>query len=140
MRAAIARAAADRRLRYVGVAAFCAILNNISVIALLMLGYGAVAASVIGLLPMFFIGYGLHVGVTFRVAPSWAGFARFSLGLAASLPLAIALLYLFVDVFGAPKALAPPLVTILIFLYNYVATHVAILRGGRLAAMRGERP
>lgn len=133
------RWAENRKLRYISVAATCAVINNISVIALLLLGFGPVGASVIGFIPMFFIGYGLHVGVTFRVAPSWSGFARFSVGLAASLPLSIALLYVFVDLFGTPLALAPPLVTVLIFIYNYVATHIAILRGARLASVRGER-
>ena len=117
-----------RNFRYIVVGATCAVINNVLLIGLVFAGLSTVTANAISLVPMFFIGYGLHVTVTFDVKPSLTGLLRFSAWLIASLPLSMLILFILVDLLHVSITLAAPIGTVLVFVWNYVATHIAIMK------------
>lgn len=122
-------------IRYLGVGLACAVANNVLLISFTTAGFGLVAATVVTLIPMYFLGYGLHVAVTFETGASLAAFLRYCVGITAGLPVWIVILYALVDVLKLPVAIAAPLGTVVMFLWNYALTHWAIL--GSLRACAG---
>lgn len=120
-------------LRYLCVGATCAVISNLLLLWIATAGLGYAASSMLALIPMFFIGYALHVFVTFEARPSLGSFLRFCLALIASYPVALALLFLFCDVAKLPLSIAAPLSTAFMVVWNYMTTHWAILRSLRAA-------
>jgi putative flippase GtrA len=76
------------------------------------------------------LGYWLHSGVTFGARMSLRGLLRFSSGIAAGFPMSLLAMALFVSGLGLPVVVAAPAATAVLFIWNYVVTHWAIL--GRL--------
>lgn len=115
-------------LRYLGVGVFCAGFYNVLLISIVFSGIGYVPATMIAILPMCLVGYGMHVTITFEVKPSWRGFLRYSLSIFIAYPIWLALLFLLVDVLKLPIIIATPLGTVMLFFWNYLAAHWAILQ------------
>lgn len=118
--------------RFVVVSAACALLSNGSIILLVRYGFGTVTASALVFGPVLLAGYALHSVFTFSSQPSRLTFARYALATAANFPLCVAALYVLGDVLRIPIAIAAPLTTALLFLWNYVAARWAWESGWRM--------
>lgn len=122
--------------RFATVGALCAILSNVAVIALVRQGFSGLTASVLAFGPVLITGYVLHTSFTFETRPSRATFLRYTLAMLANFPLWAAALYLFGDLLHVSIALLAPATTVLIFIWNYLATRwtwVRHLRERRLS-------
>jgi hypothetical protein len=121
----------QKDLRYLGVAAICAVVSNILLISIVNAGLGYLSATALTLFPMFFIGYGLHAGVTFKTKPSFIAFLRYCFTMLAAVPLWVAIIFVLYDVIKLPIVIASPVGTVIVFLWNYVSTHWALLQSVR---------
>lgn len=128
-----AKALLDRVRRYTTVGAVCAIVHNIVMIGSDLAGIHYFPATLISVAVVTPLGYFLHCRFTFRKGRSLTDFLRFAGGIAVGYPLSLALMALFVSSFGWPVAVAAPLATIILFLFNYLWAHWAILRTLRLS-------
>jgi putative flippase GtrA len=117
----------DRIPRYVVVGALCAGLYNVIMIAGDALGVNFVASSVVAFVVNVLIGYTLHCRFTFSERMSLRGLARYTAAMLLNLPLSIGGVWLLNGVIRLPMWLASPLVTALLFAWNYVATHWAVV-------------
>jgi putative flippase GtrA len=122
------RTGSPRFVRYVGVGAICAVLNNIFLIAIVGTGFGYLPGLMIICLPMLVIGFALHTILTFEVKPTASAFLRYSLAMLANYPMWIAGLFMLCDVMKLPIFIASPVGTLFLFFWNYVSTHWAIAR------------
>ncbi len=131
-----------RAARFVLVGGLCALLNNVAVVYLVHWRLGTVLASIVAFGPVLAIGYGLHLRFTFDREPSWGSFLRYLLATATNFPLWVAGLYLLHDLAGLAIAVAAPVTTLLIFLWNYLAARWAFLgrRGGEARTPAGPAP
>ncbi len=123
---------AERTARYTIVGAICAALNNVLIIGGDLLGIGYVAMSVAAFVVVTALAYFIHTSWTFRERRSVRGLARFSAGVATGFPLFILLMAILCTGFGMPVAIATPLVTVVLFVWNYALAHWTIMRWGRL--------
>ena len=121
-------------IRYFGPALICAVINNIIYIYGDGLGYNYVFLTFIAWLASGTAGYLMHARITFRVAGSWSGFVQFMIGVAASLPAALAVLALFKSVALLPRWAAAPAATVTMFVYHYFNARLAIRWRGRKSA------
>jgi putative flippase GtrA len=111
--------------RFTAVGAFCAVLSNAAVIALVRHGMGSLLASLLAFGPVLIVGYALHTAFTFGTQPSRVTFMRYTLATLANFPVWALLLFLFGDVLHVSITLLAPAATLLIFLWNYLATQWA---------------
>jgi SAM-dependent methyltransferase/putative flippase GtrA len=121
------------QIRYLAVAAICAIINNVALVALVKSGIHYFVAIWLAYIPMVVLGYGLHVGITFRTRATLAAFGRYNVAMLANYPLWIVSLFVLIDVLQMPIAIAAFVGTAITFVGNYLATHWAILRSVRTA-------
>jgi putative flippase GtrA len=118
-------------LRYLGVGIFCAGFYNVLLISIVLTGIGYVNATMIAFFPMCLVGYGMHVGFTFEKAASLRDFLRYCLGALIAYPIWLTLLFFLFDIFKLPIYLATPIGTLILFFWNFVATHWAFARSVR---------
>jgi putative flippase GtrA len=117
--------------RFYTVGLACALLHNLIMIGGDWLGLHYVVSSLLSFGIVNAFGYRLHSGWTFPGAQRGKlSFARYALTMSANLPLSIAGMFVFVDLAGLAVALAAPLVTVLLAIYNYLGVRWA-LRAGR---------
>lgn len=107
-------------------------LNNILIIGGAAVGVNYVAMSVAAVAAVTMLGYLMHTGFTFRERPSVRGLLRFSSAVATGFPLFILLMVIFCTGLGLPVAIATPLSTVILYVWNYALAHWAILGQGRL--------
>jgi putative flippase GtrA len=113
--------------RFLTVGLTCALLHNAIMIAGDWFGLHYVASSFISFAIVVVVGYLLHSGWTFRAAMrSGPSFARYVLVAGANFPIALAGMFLFVDLLGFSVPIASPLVTILLFAMNFVGNRWAL--------------
>lgn len=74
------------------------------------------------------LGFALHVRYTFQRPPIAASFWRYALSMAANYPITLALLFLMCDIISWPVAIAAPTATVLLFVWNFLASRWAIVR------------
>ncbi|MGH6803362.1 MAG: GtrA family protein [Methyloceanibacter sp.] len=122
-------------VRYIGVGATCAVLNNIFLIAVVAAGFDYLSGSLVVCLPMLIIGFALHTSVTFETPPTIIAFLRYSAAMLATYPIWIVSLFLLCDVARLPIIAASLIATVFLFFWNYVFTHWAILRSLRTTWM-----
>lgn len=113
--------------RYLLVGITCAVLCNAILIAGDALGFHYVPSLLIAYVIVVLWGYGLHSIFTFARELSVVSLCRYALGMAATLPASIALLFLFCDVASIAVAIAAPATTVIIFLWNFAMTRWAII-------------
>ena len=123
-----------RLTRFIFVGGFCALLNSVAVIVLVRNGMESVTASLVAFGPVLLIGYACHALFTFGTEPSRQSFTRYTVAVAANFPIWIAALYLLCDVLKISIAVAAPVTTVVIFLWNYGSAHWAFVRRARPAA------
>lgn len=132
-----------RGWRYLAIAAVCAVVNNVLLIALVRSGINYFVGVWLAYFPMVLFGYALHVSVTFRVNASRQSLTRYSLVMLANYPLWIASLVILRSGLKLPIEVAAPIGTVIAFVGNYVGTHWAMLRSVRSAfddAWRIQKP
>jgi putative flippase GtrA len=124
----------DRIPRYVVVGALCAGLYNAIMIAGDWLGAGHmskaalnVAANTVAFVINIAVGYTLHCKFTFSEPMSLRGLVRYTAAMLLNLPLSIGGIGLFNGLLRLPMWVASPLVTALLFAWNYAATHWAVV-------------
>lgn len=74
------------------------------------------------------LGFALHVRFTFQQQPSFASFWRYAISMAANYPITLALLFVMCDIAGWPVAIAAPVATALMIVWNFLASRWAIVR------------
>lgn len=118
---------APPRLAYLAASGLCALLHNVIVIGLDALGFHYVQSSLVSFAACVVVGFALHSALTFTGPQTAHAFWRYTVGMAANLPMSIAALFILVDVAGLPIAVATPLSMGAIVLANYWLVQWAIL-------------
>ena len=118
--------------RYLTVGALCALIHNVIMIGGDYVGLHYLPATLVSFAVVTPLGYFLHCRFTFRKARSLGGFVRFMSGIAIGYPISLALMILFCSGLALPVVIAAPLATAILFAFNYVSAHWAIVRRLRL--------
>lgn len=121
-----AAAAGQRVPRYTAVSLFCVLFNNVLLIALDAGGVHYGAAVLISAAVMIPLSYTLQRLFTFAAEPGWAAFARYAAVQLVNTPIAWLLLLLIHDWGSLPMLFAAPLVTGLLFVWNFFTSGWAI--------------
>ena len=116
-----------RFVRYLSVGTICAATTNAIMIAGGLLHANYALSFAVAYLIVMPLGYRLHVRYTFATRPAWRGLVRYAGANLIGTLVSFAMTALFISGFGLPVAIAAPLVTIQLFVWNFVATHWAIL-------------
>ncbi|MFY9658878.1 MAG: GtrA family protein [Methylocystis sp.] len=114
--------------RFLLIGGLCAALNNALVIGLVWAGFGPLAASLLGFLPVLAVGFTLHSLLTFETAMSAAAFWRYALAMTMNFPAWSASLFILCDLLGAPIAFAAPTTTMLLVGWNFLSARWALER------------
>jgi putative flippase GtrA/SAM-dependent methyltransferase len=120
--------------RYLFVGATCAVLHNVIVIGFDRVGVGYAISSLVSFVVVVTVGYLMHTAITFRAPRSMSSFVRYAVALAANYPLIVALLFVMVTLRGIPVPIAAPAGTVILFVWNFIASRWAIVRHGKPAA------
>jgi putative flippase GtrA len=116
-----------RTARYTTIGAISAATHNAVMILGALAGGGYASLSVLSFAIVTPLGYLLQSRFTFRAPVSWGGFARFASGVAAGIPLYAITMIILCSGLHVPIIAAAPLTTLVLFLWNYVSAHWAIL-------------
>jgi putative flippase GtrA len=122
-----ARPILERGWRYTLVGLFCVIANNAILIAVDLAGGHYLLGTVVAFLVVTPTAYGLHTYFTFKSEPSIRAFVRFSATVATTYPIIILMLALLCSGLRLPVTIAAPIASAVMFLWNFVAAHWAIL-------------
>ena len=118
----------QRNQRYLGGAVLCALINNVVLITGDWLALPLTANVLAAWLAGSLTGYLWHSAVTYRSPRSFAGLFRFLTGTLLGIPLAWLVLFVLRELIGLPMWLASPVMTLVLFLYNYLNARFAIAR------------
>jgi putative flippase GtrA len=113
--------------RYTSVGLICAIIQNLIMIGSGPVGLHYLPATLISVAVVVPLGYYLHCRYTFGQDRSVRSFLRFAGGFVIAYPFYLALIALFCTGFGWAVAIAAPLTTVILFLFNYVWARWAIV-------------
>ena len=91
------------------------------------LGVHYLACVVVSATVLWPIGYGLLSRYAFRCAPRWRAFLRYGLAMFLNLPAGIVSVFILYDAMALPMALAAPLATVAMMIWNYAASYWALL-------------
>ncbi len=116
-----------RPVRYILVGATCAALYNAVMILGERAGFGYVSSSILTLFAVIPAGYLLHAGFTFSRGRSWSAFLRFAGSILAGFPISLLTVALLSGGAGLSMAIAAPVATLVLFVWNYATAHWAIL-------------
>jgi len=116
-----------RPTRYVQVGLLCALLNNLIVIGFDYAGYHYALAVAFAFVTVTAIGYLLHAAYTFKVAASGTALVRFFGANLSGLVISLLLMMILCDGIGLTAALAMPIATVLLFVWNYAFATWAIV-------------
>jgi putative flippase GtrA len=117
----------DRIPRYTIVGAICAAIYNGMMIAGDALGVHYAVSTGVAFVIIVITGYALHCLYTFSERLSVRGFVRYTAAMLPTLPFSFGGMYLLRDLAHAPMWLAAPLLTALMFCWNFVAAHWAVV-------------
>ena len=117
-----------RASRYLFVSLFCILVNNGVLIALDAAGIHYIIGVVISATLMIPLGFILQSRITFATTgAAWPGFVRYSAVMVLNTPLAWLLLWAIHGQAGISMIYASPLMTAILFVWNYLASGWAIL-------------
>jgi putative flippase GtrA len=117
----------ERGWRYTIVGAICALANYIIMLVVDFAGGHYLLGTVISFLIVTPLGYVLHSWFTFAETLRFKAFMRFTASIAFTFPVAVALMIVLCSGFGLTVAIATPVATGILFLWNFAAAHWAIL-------------
>ncbi|MEI5689066.1 MULTISPECIES: GtrA family protein [Sphingomonas] len=112
--------------RYLVVGGSCALINTTVLVGAGALGLPLGLSIAVSFIIVCLAGYALHAAVTFDAPRHWRGFLRYTLAMAANLPMSTLLLWLFARVLHWPMALAAPAVTATMLAVNFLSSRWAI--------------
>ena len=112
--------------RFLSVGLICAVAHNAIVIAASLAHIHYAVACLISYVVVVALGFALHARFTFEVPPTFAAFSRYAISMAANYPITLALLFLMSDVARWPVAIAAPVATVLLFVWNFASSRWAI--------------
>lgn len=115
-----------RTTRYTLVGAACAVTYNVIMIAGSRSGADYISLTVLAYLVMTPMAYALHTRFTFAIRRSWQDFTRFAAGVAASIPINFIMIATLCSGLHLSVAVAAPVTTVVMFLWNYASTHWAL--------------
>lgn len=121
------RALAERSWRYSLVAVLCLLLNYLVILGVDWLGAHYLIAMTAAFVAVTPIAFFLHSHFTFREPLRWGAFRRFTAVVASAAPMAFLAMIILCSGFGLHVAIATPIATIAVFLWNFVAVHWAIV-------------
>jgi putative flippase GtrA len=119
---------AERTMRYTVIGAICAVANN----AVMILGgwagghYVPLSLLSFGIVTPF--GYFLHARFTFKARLTLRDFFRFASGVVAGFPLYFLVMATLCSGLKLPVAIAAPITTITLYIWNYASAHWALRR------------
>jgi putative flippase GtrA len=113
-------------LRYLAVGASCAILYIAAMIAGDLWGLHYVASSAVSFVLVVLWGYALHARFTFRGSMSARSLLRYAAAMAGNFPLSVALMFALCDLMGVAVAIAAPVTTAALFVWNFATSRWAI--------------
>lgn len=114
--------------RYIAIAVFCVLLHNAIMITLDAVGvhYGiGLLVSAAVLIPLGFV---LHAVFTFSATMSWYSFLCYSVVVILNTPLSFVSIWLLHDVLEIAVAVAVPVSTVVLFVWNFLSTGATIKR------------
>ncbi|AZO38011.1 MAG: GtrA family protein [Mesorhizobium sp.] len=117
----------ERGWRYTLVGLICAIAHNAIMIAVDRLGGHYLLGILVSFVTVTPIGYALHSRFTFAQPLRLNAFTRFVGGVVAAYPISVAMMVVLCSGFGLSVAVATPIATIALFVWNFAAAHWAIL-------------
>ena len=112
--------------RFLSVGLICAVAHNAIVIAASLAHIHYAVACLVSYVVVVVLGFMLHARFTFLVPPTFAAFSRYAISMAANYPITLALLFLMSDVARWPVAIAAPVATVLLFVWNFASSRWAI--------------
>jgi putative flippase GtrA len=121
------RALVERGTRYSLVGVVCVLLNYAIIVATNGAGLHYMLAMLIAFAVVTPVGFLLHSRFTFHERLRWQAFWRFCAGAASAAPLAFAAMILLCSGLKLHVAVATPIATLIVFLWNFVAAHWAIV-------------
>ena len=121
------RSLAERGWRYSLVGVTCVLLNYAIIVALSEVGLHYILAMLVAFAVVTPIGFFLHSRFTFGEPLRWPAFLRFSAGVASAAPIAFIAMIALISGLKLHVAIATPIATIIVFLWNFVAAHWAIV-------------
>jgi putative flippase GtrA len=123
----VQRALVERGWRYTSIGLVCALCNYAIILAVDAVGGHYLLATLIAFLAVTPIGFVLHSRFTFAEPLRWTSFVRFVAGVASAYPLAVLSMVVLCSGFKLSVAIAVPIATGVVFLWNFAAAHWAIL-------------
>ena len=121
------RAVVERGWRYTLIGLICALTNYAIMLTVDALGGHYLLALLAGFLVVTPLGFVLHSRFTFAEPLRGRAFMRFAASATAAYPLALAVMVVLCSGFGLSVAIATPIATAILFLWNFTAAHWAIL-------------
>ena len=112
--------------RYAQVGLLCALINNAIVIGMDRLASPYPLSVTVGSIVSLTVGYLLHAAYTFRARATFAGWLKFGAANVSGFLLSMALMFVMCSLVGLSASVAMPLVTVILFVWNYIVAHLII--------------
>jgi putative flippase GtrA len=126
------------RLAVVGL--ICAAVHNAILITGAWLHVHYAISCAVSYVVVVALGFALHLSFTFQQQPTLAAFWRYAVAMAANYPITLALLFAMCDVAGWPVVVAAPVATVLMVIWNFLASRWAIVRNPIAGASAASEP
>lgn len=125
--------------KFLAVSAACAILTNALVILGVHWGLGTASASALAFGPVLIIGYALHSLFTFSAHGARLSLVRYTIAVALNFPIWTGGLFVLRDLLRMPIVIAAPVMTGLLFVWNFASANWAVLRRAPTVSSPGLR-
>jgi putative flippase GtrA len=116
--------------RYAIVGAICAGIYNATMIVGAAAHVHYVVSTLIAYVEVVAVGYALHCLFTFSQSFGVASAVRYVLVTAINIPISIGLMFVLHDLLRLPMIVASPTLTLMLVVWNYLASRWALLRLG----------
>ena len=113
--------------KFLVVSGLCAILTNALVILGVRWGLGTATASALAFGPVLIVGYALHSLFTFSERGARLSLARYAIAVALNFPIWTGGLFVLRDLLKVPIVIAAPVMTGLLFAWNFASANWAVL-------------
>ena len=125
--------------RYTFIGLLCAAANNVILILGDFVGAHYVPMVALAFAVVTPLGYLLHSSFTFGDRLSWIGLVRFTSGAAMGFPLSLLSMAILCTGLGLRVAIAAPIATVMLFLWNYASARWAIVGQSRFMRRQDTR-
>ena len=126
--------AAPLAIRYLLTGAACAIMSNAFLIALSSAGFAYMTAAIAIFLPMVAFGFVLQTLFVFEEPPTAMALLRYGAAMLTAQPMWLGSLFVLCGMLQLSVAVAGPIATVWLFVWNFLSTRWAISRKRRPVA------